>query len=157
MKLVMTLLVRDEADLLPIHLEHHLAQGVDFFLITDNGSRDATPAIAAEAVACGLARLIHEPADTYEQSRWVTRMARLAAEEHGADWVIHSDADEFWISRQPGQTVREAIAALPSGCSRLSVPRWNAVISRECDAAQATIAPESIQLLTWRKRGNARR
>ncbi len=145
MKLVMTLLVRDEADLLPIHLEHHLAQGVDFFLITDNGSRDATPAIAAEAVACGLARLIHEPADTYEQSRWVTRMARLAAEEHGADWVIHSDADEFWISRQPGQTVREAIAALPSGCSRLSVPRWNAVISRECDAAQATIAPESIQ------------
>jgi hypothetical protein len=145
MRVVMTLLVRDEADLLRTHLEHHLAQGVDFFLITDNGSSDATPAIAAEAVARGLARLIHEPADTYEQSRWVTHMARLAAEEHGADWVIHSDADEFWISRHPGQTLREAIAAVPSGCRRLSVPRWNALISRELDAAQATLAPEQIQ------------
>lgn len=144
MRLVMTLLVRDEADLLRTHLEHHLAQGVDFFLITDNGSLDATPAIAAAAVERGLARLIHEPADTYEQSRWVSRMARLAAEEHGADWVIHSDADEFWISRQPGQTLREAIVALPPGCRRLSVPRWNALISRERDAAQATIAPEPI-------------
>ncbi|MFO0040158.1 MAG: glycosyltransferase family 2 protein [Synechococcaceae cyanobacterium] len=144
MRLGMTLLVRDEADLLRTHLEHHLAQGVDFFLITDNGSLDATPAIAAAAVERGLARLIHEPADTYEQSRWVSRMARLAAEEHGADWVIHSDADEFWISRQPGQTLREAIVALPPGCRRLSVPRWNALISRELDAAQATIAPEPI-------------
>ena len=144
MRLVMTLLVRDEADLLRTHLEHHLAQGVDFFLITDNGSLDATPAIAAAAVERGLARLIYEPADTYEQSRWVSRMARLAAEEHGADWVIHSDADEFWISRQPGQTLREAIAALPPSCRRLSVPRWNALISRELDAAQATIAPEQI-------------
>lgn len=145
MRLVMTLLVRDEADLLPTHLEHHLAQGVDFFLITDNGSQDATPAIAAAAVARGLARLIREPADTYEQSRWVTRMARLAAEEHGADWVIHSDADEFWISAEPGQTLRQAIAALPPGCRRLAVPRWNALISRERDAAQATIAPEQIE------------
>ena len=50
----MTLLVRDEADLLPSHLEHHLAQGVDFFLITDNGSTDATAAIAAEAEARGV-------------------------------------------------------------------------------------------------------
>lgn len=145
MRLVMTLLVRDEADLLRTHLEHHLAQGVDFFVITDNGSQDATPAIAAEAVACGLARLIHEPADTYEQARWVTRMARLAALEHGADWVIHSDADEFWISRQPGQSLRDAIDALPPGCRRLAVPRWNALIARELDDTQATIAPALIE------------
>ncbi len=39
--------------------------------------------------------MLREDAPTYEQSRWVTRMARLA-HELGADWVINADADEFW-------------------------------------------------------------
>jgi hypothetical protein len=145
MRLVMTLLVRDEADLLRTHLEHHLAQGISFFLITDNGSRDATPAIADEYVARGLAALIHEPSDTYEQAAWVTRMAHLAAERHAADWVIHSDADEFWISRQPGQSLAEAFAAVPPAVRRLAVPRWNAVIPRELDAEAASLDPQCLR------------
>lgn len=145
MRLVMTLLVRDEADLLRTHLDHHLAQGVAFFLITDNGSCDATPAIASEYVERGLAALIHEPADTYEQATWVTRMAHLAAERHAADWVIHSDADEFWISRQPGQSLAEALAAVPPSVRRLSVPRWNAVIPRELDAEAERHDPKRVR------------
>jgi hypothetical protein len=144
MKLVMTLLVRDEADVLRLNLEHHLAQGVDFFLITDNGSRDATASIAAEYVARGLAELIHEPSDTYEQSVWVTRMARSAAAGHGADWVIHADADEFWISLAPDQTLRQAIAMIPPACRLQRVRRWNAVIPRELEATSPAIALEGL-------------
>lgn len=38
MKLVMTLLVRNEADVIETNLEYHLAQGVDFVIVTDHGS-----------------------------------------------------------------------------------------------------------------------
>ena len=98
MKLVMTLLVRDEEDILRENLDFHLAQGVDEVIVTDNGSEDATVEILREYEAQGAVRLLLEPADDYSQGRWVTRMARLAAAE-GADWVINNDADEFWWPR----------------------------------------------------------
>jgi hypothetical protein len=42
MRLVMTLKVRDEADILDDNLRYHRALGVDFFVVTDNGSVDGT-------------------------------------------------------------------------------------------------------------------
>ena len=98
MKLVMTLLLRDEEDIVRENLDFHLAQGVDRVIVTDNGSEDATVEILREYEAQGAVRLLLEPADDYSQGRWVTRMARLAAAE-GADWVINNDADEFWWPR----------------------------------------------------------
>ncbi len=44
-KLIMTLLVRDEADILEYNICHHLNQGVDFIIAIDNGSIDKTPDI----------------------------------------------------------------------------------------------------------------
>src|SRR5690349_438000 len=96
MKIVMTLLVRDEEDILARNIEYHRAQGVDFFIIMDNLSVDATPDIAREYVAKGLALYIPQDEDDYSQSEWVTGMARMAYEKYGADWVINNDADEFW-------------------------------------------------------------
>ena len=45
MTLVTTLVVRDEEDILEANLEYHFAQGVDLAIVTDHGSRDATPEI----------------------------------------------------------------------------------------------------------------
>jgi len=99
MKLVMTLLVRDEEDIIEEHLRYHLAQGVDQVIVTDNLSTDATPRLLEKYRQRGLVHVIREEDDTYMQRRWVTRMARLASQEFAADWVIHSDADEFWWPR----------------------------------------------------------
>lgn len=96
MKLVMTLLIRDEQDILAANLEFHLAQGVDFFIVTDNNSVDASKEILQAYIKRGLVHYIFEVEDNYNQHAWVTRMARLAYTKFKADWVINNDADEFW-------------------------------------------------------------
>src|SRR5205814_6122469 len=96
MKLVMTLKVRDEEDVLEANLRYHLAQGIDFFIVTDNGSVDRTSEILATYQRAGLMHLLDDDSPDYfaMHGEWVSQMARLAASDFGADWVIHTDADE---------------------------------------------------------------
>jgi hypothetical protein len=111
MKIVMTLVVRDEADVVDQHLRYHLGAGVDFVIATDHGSVDGTTDTLREHERAGHLRLIRRDDEGFAQSTWVTDMARAAAVDHGADWVINSDADEFWWPRHG--TLREVLAAVP--------------------------------------------
>ena len=122
-RVVMALKVRDEEDVIESVLRYHRAQGVDFFIVTDNASTDRTPEILGRWVEAGLARVISEPsAELRERGQeWVTRMARLAATEHGADWVVHGDADEFWWPLEG--TIKQALAAVPDEFGVVLGPR----------------------------------
>jgi hypothetical protein len=111
MKVVMTLLVRDEADILDDHLRFHLEHGVDFVVATDHRSHDGSSEILRAHERAGHVHLIREEAEDCPQGEWVTRMARLAAADFHADWVINSDADEFWIPRDGD--LGEVLAAVP--------------------------------------------
>ena len=95
MTLMLTLLCRDEADILESMLRFHLDQGVELIIATDNGSLDGSLSTLQRYEGMGKLRLIQEPEHSHDQAVWVTRMARMAA-DLGADWVINSDADEFW-------------------------------------------------------------
>ena len=99
MKLVMTLLVRDEADIVDAQIAFHLDAGVDFVVATDNRSQDGTTDVLERYAREGYLHLVREAGEDLRQSEWVTRMARLAATDFGADWVLNTDADEFWFPR----------------------------------------------------------
>jgi len=111
MNLVMTLLVRDEVDIVDAQIAFHLAAGVDLVIATDNRSEDGTTEVLERYAREGRLHLIREPGDDLRQSEWVTRMACLAATDFGADWVINSDADEFWWPR--GASLREVLESVP--------------------------------------------
>jgi hypothetical protein len=127
MRVVMTLLARDEADVVDAQIAFHLAAGVDFVIATDNRSVDGTTEILERYERDGRLHLIREEGDDLRQSEWVTRMAQLAATEFGADWVLNADADEFWWPQDSG--LKDVLAAVPErygvvrGAWRNFVPR----------------------------------
>jgi hypothetical protein len=107
----MTLLARDEVDIVDSWLAFHLNAGADVVIATDNRSQDGTTEVLEEYARSGHVHLIREPGEDLRQNEWVTRMARLAATQFGADWVINSDADEFWWPR--GASLSEVLDAVP--------------------------------------------
>ena len=146
MKLVMTLLVRDEEDILQENLDFHLSQGVDFIIVTDNLSNDGTPGILEKYQRSGYVRIINESNDDYMQRVWVTKMARLAATEYGADWVINSDADEFWFPQVAGETLKNVFAQIPHSAAAVIVGRDNfPIVPTELEDASPF-----FERLTWR-------
>jgi hypothetical protein len=107
----MTLLARNEADIIDAHLAFHLNAGVDFVLAIDNGSDDATTEILESYARDGHVELTRDDG-VLDQGKWVTGLARRAATDFGADWVINSDADEFYWPR--GGTLKEVLSAVPA-------------------------------------------
>ena len=111
MKVALTLAARDEGDVVEAYLAHHLNAGVDVVVATDHASRDDTGEILETWARDGSVHLLRETDEGFDQRALLTRMARLATTELGADWVLHADADEFWWPR--GGTIKEVLAAVP--------------------------------------------
>jgi Glycosyl transferase family 2 len=131
-KLVVTVLARDEVDVINAQVAFHLNAGADCVIATDNNSRDGTTEILQRYAREGVLHLVHEPTEGLRQGEWVTRMARMAATDFGADWVINTDADEFWWPR--GGSLKEVLAAVPE---RYGIVQafWRSFVPRPDDGA----------------------
>lgn len=92
-KIVGTILAKNEEDIIAANIEHHINHGVSQIILTDNGSTDNTRKIASKYPE--VVEIIDEPGTDHNQSAWVTRMARLACKLN-PDWIVHFDADELW-------------------------------------------------------------
>lgn len=141
--IILTLMVRDEADVIAAMIEHHLAQGVDHIIVTDNASNDGTREILAKYEALGVLELHDDPRHEKQQAEVVTKMARRAAEELGASWVINADADEFWTPVDRSRTLAEVLRELPESIQSLCIPVKNVL-------ASATVSGPVLGGLAWR-------
>ena len=104
-RLIMTILVRDEVDIIEANIKTHAKLGVDGFVVMDNNSTDGTRELLESLKDDYNITIIDEKGD-YKQAKWMRRLARVAKRELGADWVINNDADEFWIPNN-GKSLKE--------------------------------------------------
>ena len=121
----MTLLVRNEEDIIEKNIRFHAASGVDSFIVMDNLSTDRTAQIIKSLSKEFKIDYIYQPSDTYDQAIWVTKMAIKSAKEHHADWVINSDADEFWV--HPKNDLKSMLGEVNKNIGVINVRRYNAI------------------------------
>ena len=135
--IVAVMVVRNEADLLPLNIRYHAAQGITEFRIVDNGSSDATRERLRELAHTVRIRWTRDDGP-YHQSEMATELAADAARA-GADWIVPIDADEFWSAS--GRFLAEALSASPAGA--IAAPVVNFVQQRSSrvrgDAALLTM------------------
>lgn len=125
MMLALTLVVRDDADIIAANLEYHFSRGADTFLVTAHRASPATRDVLDRYVPGGRLVVWYEEGEGFAQGEWVTRMARHAHRELGAQWVIHVDADEFWWPNDGD--LPSALSTLPGAAGGALVQRRNAL------------------------------
>ncbi|HBR96479.1 MAG TPA: glycosyltransferase family 2 protein [Gammaproteobacteria bacterium] len=123
-RVIMTLLVRNEADIIADNIRYHARKGVDGFVVMDNGSTDGTLDILQNLANDVDLILITNPDGVYQQAVWMTELARTAKDKLGADFVISNDADEFWVVDDCAGSYRDCLQRYDSV---VTVPRINAV------------------------------
>ena len=75
-------------------------------------------------------------------------MARSAYQDHGADWVINNDADEFWMF--PDGDAPSFLDSVAPGIAGLFVQRFNAVLP-ESGRRRDGLAHPSQSCFFWRE------
>lgn len=128
LRLAMTLLVRNEADIIETNVRFHAAQGVDCFVVMDNGSDDGTREILQKLSHEFDLKIIDQPDQTYQQARWMTQLAHIAGQKSKANLVISNDADEFWLASE-GTSYKDH---LNLNDSVITLNRRNMVLTEAC-------------------------
>lgn len=138
----LTLIVHNEADILPDNLAHHLAQGVDRIFVIDNESTDGTADVLSEAARGGAVEVVPCADREFDQKRMGDALVAHAV-ARGASWILPNDADEFWTGTG-GLTLAEVLGGAGDR-NVINAPRLNIVGDRDALSTQ-----DWREVLHWR-------
>jgi hypothetical protein len=141
-RLVMTILVKDEADIIESNIRVHSALGVDSFLVMDHMSSDGTREILESLKNQYDLHIVEQKDPIYQQSKWVSGMAFQAGKDLKADWVISNDADEFWLPQ--GKDSLKEVLAFKGAC--LTCDRFNMVLDSSAMADDYNFYDSTIRV-----------
>ena len=144
MKLIAISRVKNELDIVEAFVRHH-SQLFNTLIVLDDGSTDGTYEVLQQLQAAGLPLvLMRDPSVGYEQSRYMSRLLRMAVDQFGADWVMPLDADEF-VETDPEKTLAQILHGRESELLNLS---WNNFVWRPEDDEGAE--PNPVMRLRFR-------
>lgn len=138
--------VKNEADIIEANIRHNLGF-LDRIVVFDHDSCDATRRILDALAAEGLPiTLLARRSDRHEfgfwQGEFMSALAKLAFEQHGADYVFPVDADEF-IDAPSREAIETALDACPNEVVNIE---WRTYVPGLDDALGA----HPLESLRWR-------
>jgi len=138
--------VKNEADIIEANVRHNL-RFLDRIVVFDHDSCDATPRILDALATEGLpVTLLTRRADRREfgfwQGEFMTALAKLAFEQHGADFVFPIDADEF-IDAPSRESIEASLDACPNDVANIE---WRTYVPGLDDAP----GTHPLASLRWR-------
>jgi hypothetical protein len=126
-KLVIVSVFKNCAHCLREWIEHYIREGVDTFLLTDNGSTDAYQDTIKDYVDSGVVS-IHIGLDQHKQVEYLNYYLPVAKKY---DWILLIDLDEFIYSRKQFKTTKDYLKTIPSTVNKISIP-WKMFGSSHC-------------------------
>jgi len=142
MSLLLIAIFKNESFIIEEWIEHYINEGVDCFLLNDNGSTDNYEHKIQKYIDAGFVVLNKNP-KKYAQVEIYNDCIDCARK---FDWVMVVDLDEFVYARNGFNTIKEYLNSLQQDVSQIHIP-WK--IFGSSDFIQQ---PKSvIQNFTWRQ------
>lgn len=135
-------MVRDEEDIIETTVRWMVEQ-TDIVIVADNGSRDSTREIldSLDGVV-----VLDDTKPGYYQAKKTTRLARVAREKHGADWVVPFDADEMHVATDRALRIADVLERLPAEVLVSEAPLFDHVATG-ADPDE----PNPVRRIGWRR------
>lgn len=119
--LILGAIFKQESHILLEWLRHYISQGVEHFILIDNGSTDGAKDILSPFIREGLCTYIYDESRHDQIGKYNSYMLPFAKEHYPEAWLAIVDLDEVMYGRK-GKTLKQSIEGFDTDVGQISVP-----------------------------------